>query len=296
LKKIVSNISSKLLCQDIDQLGKENLLISRGDFDVFWAGAAQIPNVLQEIGRLRELTFRSVGEGTGKAVDIDEYDKYYYNLFIWDRKKLQIVGGYRLGMGKEIMEKGIDHFYINSLFKIDSVVFPILTKSIELGRSYIVEEYQKAFLPFFLLWRGILSILQLNTHYQYLIGPVSISKFYSGVCKSIIVKFVKRHLFDDDMAQYFHPRTPFKFESNGRDLNEMIDQVEAGNLKDLESFLNTIEPNHIKVPILLKQYTKLNARFISFNIDPNFSNALDGLMILDIKDLPAETLELLNNK
>ena len=95
MEKIISKISCKLLCQDINQLDKENLLVSRGDFDVFWAGGSQIPNVLQEIGRLRELTFRSVGEGTAKALDIDKYDQYYHNLFIWDRKKLQIVGGYR---------------------------------------------------------------------------------------------------------------------------------------------------------------------------------------------------------
>ena len=156
MEQIISPIPSQLLIQEVNHLDKRNHLISRGDFDVFWASAAQIPSILKEIGRLRELTFRSVGEGTGKKADIDEFDYYYHNLFIWDRKKSQIVGGYRLGLGEEIMPKGISCFYINSLFHIDPVVFPIIEKSIELGRSYIVQEYQKGYLPFFLLWSCLL--------------------------------------------------------------------------------------------------------------------------------------------
>lgn len=296
MEQIISQISPQLLVQEVNNLEKRNHLISRGDFDVFWANAAQIPNILQEIGRLRELTFRSVGEGTGREADVDEFDYYYHNLFIWDRKKSQIVGGYRLGLGEEIMPKGINHIYINSLFHIDPVVFPIIEKSIELGRSYIIQEYQKGYLPFFLLWRGILSILELYPNCQYLIGPVSISKYYSEVSKNMIIQFVKRYFYDDEMAKYFRPRTPYHFELNAEELNSMVNKVEGENFKDLESFLTSIEPVHIKVPILIKQYTKLNAKFINFNIDPNFSDALDGLMILDIKKLPRETLNLLNNK
>lgn len=297
MESIISSISPNKLYAEINLLGEQNQLITRGDFEVYFAQAHQIPNVLLEIGRLRELTFRSVGEGTGKSLDIDEFDQYYYNLFIWDKKNNKIVGGYRMGMGEQIFQKeGIENFYIHSLFAIDPSFFSTLERSIELGRSYIVPEYQKGYLPFFLLWQGILTVLMRNPNYQYLIGPVSISKYYSGVSKSMIVEFVKRHFFDKENAKYFTPRTPFQPQLEKVNLERMLDSIPGEGLKDLETFLCSIEPGHIKVPVLLKQYTKLNAKFISFNLDPNFSDALDGLMILDLENLPKEIVDLLNEK
>lgn len=124
MKTIIVSISSAQLCIEINHLDSHAQLMTRGDFEVYFAQAHQIPNVLLEIGRLRELTFRSVGEGTGKALDIDEFDQYYYNLFIWDKKNNKIVGGYRMGMGEQIFQKkGIEHFYIHSLFEIDKSFF-----------------------------------------------------------------------------------------------------------------------------------------------------------------------------
>ena len=171
---------------------------------------------------MRELTFRAVGEGTGKDVDLDEYDNYYYNLFIWDTEKEQIVGGYRVGLGDQIIKKyGIKGFYINSLFEIDKAAEKILSQSIELGRSYIIEEYQKGYLPLFLLWRGILLFLLQNPQYRYLIGPVSISKYYSEVSKSMIVDFVKKHFYNDKIAEYFTPKTPFEIALEDIDMNKV---------------------------------------------------------------------------
>ena len=214
------------LCIEVAQLPSEAKLINRGDFDVYLAKAEDIPTLLQEIGRLRELTFRATGEGTGKSLDIDEYDRSYLNLFIWDNKNKKIVGGYRMGMGASIFSKeDLDRFYLNSLFEIDSEAIPILRQSIELGRSYIIPEYQKAYLPFFLLWQGILKVLVQNTQYQYLIGPVSISKYYSGQSKSLIIAFVKRYFFDDRLAKHFKPRTPFTPCIEQVDLDNMINAV-----------------------------------------------------------------------
>jgi len=297
METIIYPIRVDELCAEIDKLSSDCHLYSRGDFEVYLAKAVDIPNLLREIGRLRELPFRAVGEGTGKSLDIDAYDEFYLNLFIWDKKHKKIVGGYRMGMGESINDaKDLDRFYINSLFEIAPAIVSVLKKSIELGRSYIVPEYQKGYLPFFLLWQGILKVLVRNGNYRYLIGPVSISKNYSGTCKSLIIAFVKRYFFDDNIAQYFKPRTPFQPTVKQVDLDKMMDEVKGGRLRNLETFLKSIEPEHIKVPVLLKQYTKLNAKFISFNIDPNFSDALDGLMILDLKDLPDSVLELLNEK
>ncbi len=297
MELLIAPVDKVQLLAEIKSLPAQDLLLSRGAFEVYLTQLGERPVLLREIGRLREETFRAVGEGTGKAYDIDAFDHYYYNLFIWDRQKEQIVGGYRMGPGRDIVAKyGPQHFYIHSLFDINPAAYPILEQAVELGRSYIVAEYQRGFLPFFLLWRGILSFLVKHPEYRYLIGPVSISKYYSGVSKSLIVAFVKRHFFDVDLANYFHPRSPFQADLSPINLEEMLNTIEGNQLSDLESFLDTIEPDHLKVPILLKQYTKLNARFIGFNIDPNFSDALDGLMVLDLKNLPPETLQLLNEK
>lgn len=282
------------LVAEVMGLPAEATLLTRGAYTVYLAAAHQIPIALQEIGRLREVTFRAVGEGTGKEVDLDEFDQYYLNLFLWNHQEGGIAGGYRLGPGAEIFaEYGVAGFYLNSLFEIKPGFYPHLRAGVELGRSFIVEAYQKNYLPFFLLWSGILVYLLRNPSYKYLLGPVSISKYYSDISKSVIVAFVKKHFFDQDLAKLFTPKIPYS-----PDLEEVdLDRLEqGGRIRDLESFLAEIEPSHLKVPTLIKQYTKMNARFVSFNLDPNFSDVLDGLMVLDIADIPPVILQLLYEK
>jgi len=296
MEPLIAPIPKSILQGELDSLGKEFLLFTRGAYVVYLAPAADVPNLLKEIGRLRELTFRAVGEGTGKALDADHYDKYYQNLFIWDSRAQRIVGGYRIGPGASIFKRyGVNGFYIRSLFKIKKGFYNTLQESVELGRSYIVPDYQKKPFPLFLLWRGILAFLNQNPQYRYLIGPVSISKTYSDISKSMIIAFVKRYCYDAKNAMYFKARTPYKPIVHEIDIEEKVTQFD-GKLKNLESFLESIEEINIRVPIMLKQYSRQNAKFISFNIDPNFSNALDGLMILDLKNVPKETLALLNEK
>ena len=296
MEALIAPVPKVLLQAEITTLSKNCLLFTRGKFEVYLAPAALIPNLIKEIGRLRELTFRTVGEGTGKKMDIDQYDRYYHNLFIWDSTEQRIVGGYRLGAGASVFEThGVEGFYINSLFNIKKGFFRTLKQSVELGRSYIVPEYQKNHFPLFLLWRGILTFLNQNPEYRYLIGPVSISKNYSDISKSMIIAFVKRYCYDPKNAKYFEARTPYKPIINEWEIEEQVTRFD-GKLKNLESFLESIEEINIRVPIMLKQYSRQNAKFISFNIDPNFSNALDGLMILDLKNVPKETLDLLNEK
>ncbi|MCB0661631.1 MAG: GNAT family N-acetyltransferase [Saprospiraceae bacterium] len=289
-------IDQALIEKDIQNLTFDNLVTSKGEFDVFVAESHQIPNVLQEIGRLREMTFRDVGEGTGKCKDLDEFDIYYLQLIIWDRDASQIAGGYRLGKGDQIFSSyGVEGFYINSLFKIEEGFFPILRESIELGRSYIIPDYQRKRLPLFLLWRGILFFLLKNPHYKYLYGPLSISKYYSEVSKSLIVEFVKRYYFDHELARYLKPRKPFKVKTKKVDIEVLLENLPP-ELGALDNFIEDIEPEHFRIPVLLKQYAKQNAKFISFNVDPNFSDVLDGFMILDLKHLPLSTIETLKEE
>ncbi|MFK7906073.1 MAG: GNAT family N-acetyltransferase, partial [Chitinophagales bacterium] len=293
---IAAPTPQKLIETDIANLKENNSIIRQGNYEVFVAAAKEIPNALQEIGRLREITFRTVGEGTGNSRDLDEYDLYYKQLIIWNNKDKRIVGGYRIGEGDQIFEKlGVEGFYIHSLFKIKKGFFPIMRQSIELGRSYLTPDYQRQRLPLFLLWKGILHFLLKNPHYQYIYGPVSISKYYSQLSKSLIVAFVKRFYFNKQLAKYLKPRKPFKVKTKDIELKALMRNLN-GVLQNLDNFVSDIEPDHFKIPVLLKQYVKQNARFISFNVDPNFSDVLDGFMILAIKDIPPSTLEALQKE
>jgi putative hemolysin len=286
-------IASSALEEDIAQLTFHNLIASRGQFDIFVATAMQIPNVLQEIGRLREITFRTVGEGTGKSRDLDEYDLYYKQLIIWDRDAKRIVGGYRIGEGDIIFRKyGVEGFYIHNFFEIDESFYPIMENAVELGRSYIIEDYQKQRLPLFLLWKGILFFLLSNPQYQYLYGPMSISKYYSDISRSVIMEYVKKYYFNHELAKYLTPRTPFQFRSEKIDINLLIENMDD-SIRSLDSFIEDIEPSHFPLPVLLKQYIKLNAKFISFNVDPNFSDVLDGFILLNLSDVPYSMIEAL---
>jgi putative hemolysin len=293
---IIDPVDPAIVEAEISALRFKNLIASQGEFDIFVVEAEQIPQSLREIGRLRELTFREVGEGTGKRLDLDEFDLYYRQLILWDREEGKIIGGYRMGVGEEIFQKhGAEGFYISSMFKIKEGFHPIMRKAIELGRSYVIPEYQKKRLPLFLLWKGILYFLLQNPQYRYLYGPVSISKHYSNISRSVIVEFIKRHYYDNDLAQYLKPRKPFKVKIDKVDV-EMLAENLPPEMAALDNLVEEIEPAHFRIPVLVRQYLKLNARFISFNIDPNFSDVLDGFIILDLDDVPIEMIEALRKE
>ncbi|MCB0523602.1 MAG: GNAT family N-acetyltransferase [Saprospiraceae bacterium] len=277
-------------------LDPSRIVVTRGEFDVIVAPFSELPNTMFEIARLRELTFRAVGEGTGKSRDMDEFDMYYLQLIIWDRQNKRIVGGYRVGEGDHIFERfGVNGFYTSSLFKMKQGFHPLLRQTVELGRTYVVPDYQKHRLPLFLLWKGILHFLLANPKYRYLIGPVSISKDYSEVSKGVIVEFVKRFFYDKKLAQYITPRKPFRPAIKDVDTGLLAENLQ-GQFTALEALVESMEPAHFTVPVLFRQYLRQNAKFIGFNVDPNFADCLDGLMILDIRDLPEETLELLQQE
>ena len=259
-------------------------------YEVYICPTTSIPNILREIGRLREITFREVGEGTNKKIDLDNYDIYYNHLFIWDKDLKNIVGAYRIGKGDEILDTmGRRGFYLSELFKIKEAIFPILRTGIELGRSWIRKEYQQKPLPLFLLWKGILKYLLDNPQYRYMFGPVSISNNFSKFSKSLIVDYITKNHFDYELAHYVKPKNKFKADLTPIDKDLLVESSET--LKDLDSLIADIESSHIKIPVLLRQYLNLNAKIICFNIDPKFSDCLDGFLMVDTQDIPAEILE-----
>ncbi len=287
---IVPELSSVVLENEVATLRDDYKIWVEKNYEVYIAPTASIPNIIREIGRLREITFREIGEGTNKASDLDEYDIYYHHLFIWDVEAKLIVGAYRIGLGDEIFYSiGKNGFYIASVFKIKAQFTPVLKKSIELGRSWIRKEYQQKPLPLFLLWKGILKYLIDNPRYQYLIGPVSISNSFSKFSKSLIVEYINRNHFDHEMAQYVKPRKKFKVNFSSIDSDLLIGGEDS--LKTLDNLISEVESRNMKVPVLLRQYIALNAKIICFNIDPKFSDCLDGFLVLDLEKVPQDILD-----
>jgi putative hemolysin len=287
---IAEGISSGRLEKEIAPLREGYKIWTEKNYEVFITPTALIPNVIREIGRLREITFREVGEGTNKATDLDAYDIYYHHLFIWDTEAKLIVGAYRIGLGDEIFYSvGKKGFYINELFKIKEQFSPILKKSLELGRSFIRKEYQTKALPLFLLWKGILKFLIDNPRYRYLIGPVSISNSFSQFSKSLIVDYINRNHFDHELAQFVKPRKKFKVDFSSIDTDALLSGEDT--FKGLDALISEVETHHVKVPVLLRQYIGLNAKIISFNIDPKFADCLDGFLVLDLEKVPQDILD-----
>lgn len=289
-------ISSSKIKAEIQQLQKQNLLFEQEQFQVFLADASVIPSILLEIGRLREITFRAVGEGTNQSIDLDEFDVHYKHLFIWDQENHQIVGAYRLGEGDKLFRKfGVKGFYLNQLFKIDRAFYPFLYQSLELGRSFISENYQKKPMPLLLLWKGIHLVLKNNpARFKYLIGPVSISNHFSTLSKDLLVAYIRHNHWDKPLSKLITPRKKFTYKSKAEGKNLLLKEHRK-DLKMLDHFIGDIESKReLKVPVLLKKYLKLNAKIISFNIDPQFNNCLDGFLFIQTEQIPANALDMLS--
>ena len=289
-EEVVPEISAGILESEVESLREQYRVWVEKNYEVFVVPPSTIPNVIREIGRLREVTFREIGEGTNKGIDLDGYDIYYHHLFIWDTDAKRIVGAYRIGLGDEIFYSlGKKGFYVNELFKIKEQFTPVMRKSLELGRSFIRKEYQQKPLPLFLLWKGILKYLIDNPRYRYLIGPVSISNTFSRFSKSLIVDYINRNHFDHEMAQYVRPRKKFKVDFSSIDTDLLL--AGEDSFKGLDNIISEIETQSLKVPVLLRQYIALNAKIICFNIDPKFADCLDGLLVLDLQKVPQEILD-----
>jgi putative hemolysin len=290
-QKIVDPVDPELILSDLIKLDEEYFLFSNGSFSVYCAPFSSIPNIIREIGRLREITFREVGEGTNKNIDLDPFDIYYHHLIIWDNINRRIAGAYRIGKGKDIFDQyGKKGFYTSSLFRIKKGFNQVLEKSFELGRSFIIKEYQRHPLALFILWKGILWYLMKNPGYQYLIGPVSISNDFSRRSKSLIVQFMKENYFDSSFSIFIDPRNKFKIPNKMMNMNRSILENVDDSIKTLDLYINELQPS-LSIPVLMKKYLQMNGRIIGFNIDPEFSNCLDSLMLVNIADIPFELLD-----
>ena len=290
-KNIVTPVDSQLMLGEVESLrAEDHRLLQSKNYEVFLAEAEKIPNILREIGRLREITFREVGEGTNEAIDLDTFDNYYHHMFLWDNNRNVLAGAYRMGLGSKIYEKyGIDGFYLQDLFRFEPELHKMMSQSIEMGRAFIIKEYQQKPMPLFLLWKGIVHTTLRYPNHKYLIGGVSISNQFSNFSKSLMIEFMKSHYYDPYIAQYVHPKKEFKVKLKDADKDFVFDETEA-DLNKFDKVIDEIEPGALRLPVLLKKYIKQNARLVAFNVDPLFNNSVDGLMYIKISDLPDSTV------
>lgn len=292
VQEIIDPIHTDLIKKELKVLdGNGSLVFTSKTYRIYLAGSKDIPNTLKEIGRLREITFREVGEGTNKAVDLDKFDKFYKHLFLWDEANHQLVGAYRMGLGKYIFGKhGIEGFYVNELFKIEPELFDMMEQTIEMGRAFIIKSYQQKPMPLFLLWKGIVHVTLRYPEYKYLMGGVSISNKFSNFSKSLMIEFMKSHYYDPFVAQYVYPKKAYKVKLNDADKDFVFDTTKA-DMNKFDKIIDEIEPGDLRLPVLMKKYVKQNARLVAFNVDPKFNNAVDGLMYIRIADLPESTVK-----
>lgn len=291
-KKISSSKCPNTLVEEVARLrANGNRLFQSSDYEAFLAKAKEIPNLLHEIGRQREITFRRVGEGTNKSLDLDKFDQYYHHLFLWDQKLNVLVGAYRMGLGRDIYkERGIEGFYIQKLFRLKPELYHMMEKTIEMGRSFVIEQYQKKSMPLFLLWRGVLHVALRHPEYRYLIGGVSITNEFSEFSKSLMIAFMKSHYYDPYIAQYVRPRNEFKEVLKDSDKFFAFDTVKS-DMQKLDKFIDEIEPGTLRIPVLVKKYLKHNAKLVAFNVDSKFNDAVDGLMYVKISDIPEKAVK-----
>ena len=281
------------LARELRAIRKKSLLFTTADFECYLADYDKIPHVMHEMGRRREEAFRAVGEGTGKSIDTDNYDTYYKHLILWDTKEQTIAGGYRIGIGDEIYKNfGARGFYVDSLFNIDPKFEPYLKETIELGRSFVSVDYQKDILPLLLLLKGLMETIMRYPTMNYFIGPVSISSWFPKFYQSLMVYYVTTKHTNEEMSKLFHPKTPFVPNFNKCDIEVLLEK----NMETVDKFdryLMKLSNGDYRMPTLFKKYLKINSKFLCFNVDPDFNDTLDGLLLLKFTDYPKEELDMM---
>ena len=271
---VAGPVESPALAAEIASLPLDRRLACGTALEVWRVQMHEAPHLLREIGRLRELTFRAAGEGTGKASDLDRFDAFYHQLVLWDPAAKTIAGGYRFHTAGD--------GYLNTLFRLAPQFHETLGPAIELGRSFITAPYQRHFESLLLLWKAIGAWVAANPRYATLYGPVSISNTYSPLARASLVSGLRRLAWRADLAPFARPRLPFV---------TLRKPVVACDLEELDALVADIDGPGNGIPILIKHYLKLGGKFAAFNLDPAFSNAIDGLITVDLRHAPHKHLE-----
>jgi putative hemolysin len=288
---VAAPVPADLLAEEVARLPEDRCLVENGDLAVYLGAANELPQLLREVGRLREITFRGAGEGTGKSCDLDSFDDYYSHILLWNNTKRELVGAYRAGSTAEILaERGINGLYTSTLFRFDERIFQKLGPALELGRSFVRPEYQRQYAPLLLLWKGIARMVARQPEIPVLFGAVSISNDYNAASREMIYRFFEARMKEDELAGFIEPRRPFRPAPLRKwDCRGMSQALR--DLDDLSEPINDVETDGKGLPILLRQYAKIGGKLLGFNVDRKFSNVLDGLVVVDLRQTEPAVLE-----
>ncbi len=269
--------------REIASLSRNQQLVSTGRYSVYVASQSRVPRVLLEIGRLREVCFRSVGEGSGAARDLDRYDEWYMHLFAWDNQLRRIAGAYRLCMTDvALRQQGSDALYTRELFHYEPDLLDRLPPVVELGRSFVCPQYQGAGGGLAVLWRGIGQLLARRPRYRALLGPVSVSAQYSDASRQLIASVLHSGSFRHKLSSYVRARRPV----------DAAAVVSVMDVAALSKRVSEFESDDKGLPVLVREYVRLGGKFLSFSIDPGFQDAMDGLVVVELDQTQRRLLQM----
>ena len=269
---------------ELAALTPNQLLHEDSDFMVYGTRATHIPYTMRELGRAREATFRAVGEGTGRGLDLDGFDAYYEHFILWHKADQRLAGAYRLADVQSIRKRhATAALYTQTLFDYTPEFFAALGPALELGRSFVVAQYQKQYGALLALWKAVAGYVARRPQTPVLMGAVSISRDYTSVSRDLMVRYLMRYATRADLAAQARPRVPFVGpKAAGWDPNAL-----SAGLRDADALshaISDIEPDGKGLPVLLRKYLKLGGRVVGFNIDRQFCGVLDALIVVDLRD------------
>lgn len=287
VEPIAPPVPPELLEREVGMVPRDQVLLESGPHVVLYTRGNAQPAILREIGRLREIAFRAAGEGTGRALDLDRFDTYYLHLLVWQRESREILGAYRIGATDEILPRlGPGGLYTSTLFRYRRRLLRQIDPALELGRSFVRPEQQKNHAPLTLLWKGIGLLAASSPRYRRLFGPVSISNDYASLSREILMQFLQATRLDRHLTRLIRPRHPVVFGPGrayvGRAFTGRLPGTVVRRLEDVEDLVREIEADRRGIPVLLRQYLRLNAVLLGFNVDPDFGDVLDGLVLVDL--------------
>jgi putative hemolysin len=284
-------VPSRFVLDDIAALPACRLLTENAEFAVYAARGAELPHLLDELGRLREIAFRASGEGTGHCIDIDAFDSYYWHLLLWNKSNHELAGAYRAGDTDEIIRAhGIKGLYTHTVFRYDERLFLKIGSALELGRSFVRPEYQRHYAPLLLLWKGVARFVAAHPTAPVLFGAVSISNDYTRLSREMIVRYFEQRDDGREFADLVRPRSPFRVPRLRRwDHAALCNAIR--DLDELAEPISDVEEDGKGIPILIRQYAKLGGKLVAFNLDRKFSSVVDGLVILDLRQTNPAILE-----
>ena len=272
---------------ELEELPAEQILVRDSGYTVFEAKAFQIPNMLHEIGRLREITFRGVGEGSGRELDLDSYDYEYDHLVLWHEADRRIAGAYRLGNVPALIKTcGKKGLYCSTLFSFKPDFFTNYANSVELGRALVAQEYQRDYAPLMLLWKGIGQYLNRRPELRYLFGPCSLPLTFSQYTLSTVTRYLMHHYGNSALSDVVLGRKAPKWKTP-KGIAGDISLAEL-SYNGLNHLVKDLENGH-GLPILFKHYLKLGGSIANFHVDASFGT-LDAFLLIDLAKAPQKTL------